>query len=266
MFKIGNCLNMLGNVTSHGIIPLFGINRLLPAVPSRFFTSVGSTFLAAALGGAYGLIGRVVYPKAGISPLHYSVWFALAFQIKEFIIAIESNFDHFLGVKDRLEKLEQVPEDELDVNDLIRFHTWKFIQLKNHFIQRVDDIFSKITRIRPFDEVDQDNVAEASFLEMCRFRIWPVFKATILDGMSFSIAHHLSNGLGFTLPNATAVPLLIVIRSIFKDIILVPALHIYVRICNQIANQLDDDSTEDDHHENSINYRAKWIHKCLPSL
>ena len=49
----------------------------LPA-PDRFYTSAaGSLAGAALLGAATGLVGRVIYPTSGISPLHYSIGFPL---------------------------------------------------------------------------------------------------------------------------------------------------------------------------------------------
>lgn len=241
-------------------IPSIQINQFLPAAPARFYSSAGSTVVAAAIGGAYGFIARILHPTAGISPLHYAIWFALAFQIKEFVYAIENQFEDFLEVEAYLEKLEQTPEDELDLDDLIRYHCWKVIHLKNRVIRAIDSVFTTIFQIRPYDEINEDNVEEASFVEMCRYRIWPVFVSTLLDTASFALAHYFSNGMGFTIPDRTAVPLLIVIRSIVKDIIIVPALYVYARFCNKMADNLEESD------ERSSRYRAKWIRWCLPTL
>lgn len=241
-------------------ISQFHFTDFLPAAPDRF-SSVGSTLLSAAIGGAYGLIGRVIYPKAGISPLHYAIWFVLAFQIKQFILSAQCHFGNFLGVKDYLEELENVPEDELDLHDLVRYHSWKVIQLKNHVLHVIDQFFYQIFDIRPYEEIDAENVEEASFLEMCRYRMWPIFKLTVLETLSFALAHRLLNAMGFTIPSQTAVPLFIIIRSVVRDIILVPAVYVYARLCNKLADHLDDGSDE-----KAAAYRANWIKWCLPAL
>jgi hypothetical protein len=216
--------------------------------------------VAAATGYVYGLAGRVVYPNTGISPLHYSIWFTLAFQIKQFVHLLEGNFHDFLGVRSYLEQLEELSEDELDLSDLLRYHCWKIIQLKNHVLQTIDGIFVSALNIRPYDEITPDNVEEASFLEMCRYRIWPVFKLAVLETVSFSVAYRLCNSMGFSLPARTAVPLIVVISSIIRDIILIPALYCYAHWCNEIADQIEDSNEE------VSAYRAKWFRFCLPSL
>lgn len=251
---------MWDNFSFGQFIPNVNISQFLPAVPQSFYSSTGSTFIAAAIGGGYGLIGRVIYPNAGISPLHYAVWFALAFQIKQCVYAMENQFEDFMEVESYLDNLSKLSEDELDLNDLVRYHCWKVIQLKTKIIRSIDSVFSNFVNIRPFEEIDVDNVEEASFLEMCRYRIWSVFKAAALDTISFALAHNFSNSTGFTIPDRTAVPSLIVIRSIVKDIILVPALYVYARFCNQIADELDGDD------EKVAAYRAEWIRRCLPKL
>ncbi len=228
--------------------------------PDRFYNGAGSAITAAAIGGVYGLIGRVIYPKAGISPLNYAIWFLLAYQIKLAINLLETRFDDFIGVGAYLEALERVPEDQLDLKDQFRYHCWKVIQLKQKCVKVADQIFSRIFHIRPYQEVTPENVQNASFLEMCRYRIWPVFKSTILNTLSFSLAYKLSNKMGFTLPARTSASLLYVIQSIIKDIILVPALYIYVAFCNRLADNLGEGG------EVAEAYRSYWIRRFLPVL
>lgn len=248
---------MWSSVSFTQFIPDTNLNHYLPS----FYSSASSTFTAAAVGGMYGLVGRVMYPNAGISPLHYAVWFVLAFQIKHFVFSMENRFDRFLCGKVCLQKLEEVSEDESNLEDLVRYHCWEVIQLKDGTLHIIDDFFCKMVNIRPSQEVTADNVEEASFIEMCRYRIWPVFKTTILDTVSFAIAYRFANHMGFTISNYSAVPILIVIRSIVKDIILIPALYVYIRMCNQIADHLRKDQTDA-----FSNHRATWIRWCLPSL
>lgn len=251
---------MWNNFSITQFVPSINLSGFLPAVPDRFFSSVGSSFLAAAMGGTYGLLGRVIYPNAGISPLHYAVWFVLAFQIKQFVLSVESKMDRFLSLRGYLEKLEDISEDQLDLHDLIGLHCWRVIHLKSNTVKVVDGVFSKLLNIRPYEKVTVDNVEGSSFLEMCRYRIWPVFKLTVLDTVTFAVAYHFSNYMGFALPNRTAVPLLIVIRSVVEDIILIPALYVYARFCNRVADDLGEGDA------NSSAHRAKWIRLCLPTL
>jgi hypothetical protein len=216
--------------------------------------------VAAAIGGVYGLIGRVVYPKAGISSLNYAFWFACAFQIRECINLLEFRFEKFMGVSAYFERLEKIPEDRLDLKDKIRYHCWKVVHLKNYCLQTLDQLACKIFSIRPCQEVRANNVENASFLEMCRYRIWPIFKSTLIDTMSSGLAYRVSNGMGFTLPKQASAALFIVIRSIIKDILLIPALYVYARVCSQLAEELQ----EEDKH--SVVYRVVWIQRFLPPL
>jgi hypothetical protein len=241
-------------------VPNIQITDFLPAVPHRFFASAGSTVVAAAVGGGYGLLGRVIYPNAGISPLHYSIWFVFAYQIQQIALLLERKFHDFLGVRSYLEKLEQLSEDDLDLSDLVRYHCWKVIQLKNQAVRTIDGVFSNTFNIHPYDAINQDNVEESSFLEMCRYRIWPVFKMAVLEMVSFSIAYRLSIRMGFSLPARTSIPIIVVISSIVRDIILVPVLYSYARLCNTVIDKIGDDG------EKMSAYRAKWFRWCLPSL
>lgn len=229
-------------------------------IPTRFFASTGSMLVAAAAGGGYGLIGRLIYPKIGILPLHYAAWFAVAFQIKQVVELVERRIDNFLGVKDYLEELENTAKDELDLKDQIYCQCWQVIQLRNHVVSALDGIFSRIFHLRSYQEVKKDNVQEASFLEMCRYRMWPIFKSTVLDTIRFGVAYHLCNKVGIYLPTHTAVPLFLVIRSIVKDIILVPALYTYVKFCNHLAKELTEEDAQ------AVIVRKKWIYFCLPVL
>ena len=236
------------------------LDRLIPA-PDRFYTSAaGSIFAAAAFGAVYGLVGRVIYPNARISPLHYAIWFTTAFQIKYSVNFIENQFEKFMGVGAYLDELEKAPEDELDLEDRIRCHCWKVIQFRNTALKKIDGAISGIFNIRPYQVVTADNVSDASFLEMCRYRVWRVFKWTILDTISFSIAYRLTNGMGFTLPARTSVPLFIVMSSIVRDILLIPSLYLYARFCNDLAEELGESDQRASH------YRAVWLRNILPAL
>jgi hypothetical protein len=234
-------------------------SHFLPA-PARLYSSAGSTIVAAAIGGIYGLAGRVIYPKAGISSLNYAVWFACAFQIKECINLLEFHFESFMGVSAYFEELEKTPEDQLNLKDKIRYHCWRIVHLKNHCLRALDQAACKILAIRPSQDISAHNVEDASFLEMCRYRIWPVFKSTIIDTVCSGLAYRVTNGMGFTLPQQASATLFIVIRSIIKDILLIPALYVYARVCNHLAEELGDGD------QRSTIYRVVWIRRFLPSL
>lgn len=233
--------------------------QYIPA-PDRLYSAAGSIFVAAAIGASYGLIGRVMRPNAGFSPLNFALWFTIAYQIKHYVHFSEKYFVRFLGVKSYLKELEHVPEDELDLEDQVRYHCWRVIQIKNTVINKIDAVFSKLCQIRPFIGVTADNVKEASFLEMCRYRIWKVFKSTILELISSRIAFHFSNAMGFKIPIDTSVQLFIVIQSIIREILLIPALHIYVRVCNHLVDHMGEKDKD------GAYLRAQWISSLLPSL
>jgi hypothetical protein len=235
--------------------------------PSHFYSSAnifccsaGSMVAAAAFGGTYGLIGRVIYPQAGIIPFHYAIWFTVAFQIKTCINLLESHFALFLSLEKYFEKLESVSEHGFGIKDRIRYQCWKVIHLRTAVMTAVDDCFSWMFNVRPSYEVTSNNVEDSSFTEMCRFRIWKVFKATILDTVSSSLAWQMTTRMGFSLPNKTAVPLFIIIQSIVSGIFLLPSLHIYMRFCDHVANGIGG------HDKPGAQIRAKWLSNYLPAL
>ncbi len=235
------------------------VDSFFTSMPSKFVTSAGTTVVATTAGFAYGFLGRKVYPLSGVIPFHYGIEFALAFQIMQFILQIEKNFRQFLKVESYFKKLEMLSEDELDLEDRVRFHCWKIIQLKNQIILRIDNALVFLFKIRPHHKVTKDNVEQASFIEMCRYRIWPVFKLTVLETLSFRVAFLLCNGMGFKLPVSTSVPRVVIISSIVREIIIIPALYTYANWCQK-------SESGEKYTAESLALRAKWIRYFLPSL
>lgn len=211
---------------------LMGLNLFDLCFPAPFYvySFAGSLVVAPALGAAYGLIGRVSYPNAGISPLNYSVWFTVAFQIKMLIDKVESFFENKL--KDYLKGIENIPEDQLELQNNLKVRLWKVIRFKNKVVKKVDDYFSNLLKIRPLHEVTKENVDRASYLEMCRYRIWKVFKLAIYDTLSSAAAFSLLNRAGLFLPEKTVVPLFLIFRTILFNIGLIPTLYLYLRSTN----------------------------------
>lgn len=234
------------------------LTNLIPT-PSRLYSSAGSSLVAALIGGGYGLIGRVIYPQAGIFPVNYAIWFAVAFQIKECINLLETRVENYMHLGKYLVKLERISEDSLDLEDKILCRCWKLIQFKNKCIRAIDVVVTKIFQIRLAQEIKKAEIHDACFIEMCRYRVWRVFKSTIINTLSFALAHRFTSVIGFILPNHTIVPLLLLIQSIFVDIIVVPFLHIHARWGNQIVDLIDRNG-------NNLAYRERWIRRFLPTL
>ena len=223
----------------------------LPA-PDRFYTSAaGSLAGAALLGAATGLAGRVIYPTSGISPLHYSIWFSIAFEIKYGYDCVKAYLEQLLKKGPSLKGTE---DEELGWGDCLRRHYWRLIARKDSSLEAVDGVVSRLLNIRPYTEIHAENVANASFIEMCRYRVWRVFKATIIDTICFALAYRLTHRIGFSLPGRTSVPLFIVLRSLVRDILLIPSLHLYARFCSELA--------EDEKYQE----RAQWLRSILPAL
>src|SRR5262245_21668623 len=99
--------------------------------PKTFFSFTSSTLIAAAMGVAYALVGRAIYPKQNISPLNYSLWFAIAFQIKQSIRFVEDRYDSFLGDEGSLDQLKSISKKDLCLKDRLRFNFWKLIEIKD---------------------------------------------------------------------------------------------------------------------------------------
>lgn len=217
----GRIYQYAANLPASQYLSSLHIQQYFPAPEWLCKTAASSLILAGAVGGAYGLIGRVVYPRAGIIPLHYSLWFALAYLISSCVRHVENRFEQFMG-KPNIEN--QKPSD-MDVFDQIRYHAWRVILVRDAALKKIDALFSRLFRVRAYDEVNEQNVRAASYVEMCRYRVWSVFKSTVLYEVSTFSAYQLTRAIGFSLPSRTAVPLLIAIGSIVGEILLVPALY-----------------------------------------
>ncbi len=235
------------------------LDRFIPA-PSHLFTSVGSFGLAAVFGGAYGLIGRAVYPQSGINPINYAVWFVVAYQVKQLFQRLELEGGNFLGARHYFDYLERQDDREMAVSDQLRLTCWKVIVVKDYVLTKIDDCFSYVFNIRPYREITAENVQDASFVEMSRFRLWNVFKSTILDNTSFSLAHGLTHRMGFTLPLHTSIPLFILVQSIAKNIFLIPMMYKYMNFCNHLAAEIDEGAAS------TPSQRAEWLKRILPPL
>lgn len=232
-------------------LPRIPVEQYIPA-PDRFYSSAGSLLGAAAIGALYGLAGRVVYPQAGIFPLHYSIWFTVAFQIKSTVTFLGNRADKFMHTGTPFEEMEKVSRGKLSWKDQIRYPYLKGVELKNSLLKSIDDVASKRLHIRPYSEIKQENVAEASFLEMCRYRVWRVFRETLLETACSVIAYQITTTVGFSLPARTSVPLFILARSFMKDIVFVPSLHYYARL---VIDQ-----------KKNAQSGITWIRKLLPAV
>lgn len=252
-------MNTMISQTVAQLVTNYNLQHYFPA-PERFYSPASSMFVAAGLGYGYALIGRVVYPNTGIIPAHYAIWFTVAFQIKYCITHLENRFEKFMGVEHYIEKLQEVPEEELKVSDQLRYHIWKVIKLKDLAVKKIDAVFSGIFHIRPYMEIKEENVDKASFIEMCRYRVWSVFKLTILNSVSSVLAYHLTKEMGFSLPSRTSVQLFIVIQSIVVNILFVPAVYTYFNFCNALIDWLGEGDEKADY------LRKSWIGYFLPKL
>lgn len=235
----------------------FDFFRFAPQ-PDRLYGLAGSTVLAAVIGCTYGLIGRVVYPSSGIYPLNYALWFAVAFQINHFINKIDFSFKKFIHRGNYFQEGISVTRSNLE--GIIRRKCWKMNRLKNKYLLSLDYLVCQILHIRPYYKIKRSNVYDASFFEMCRYRVWKVFKSTIIDTASSMIAYRLLVKAGITLPGRTAVPFFIAIRSIVTEVLLIPALYFYARLCSELVGELGNGS------QKAARYRALWIRKLLPAL
>ena len=215
------------------------INKVIPTVNS-YFSAAGSLLLASGVGVAYGLIGRFIYPRAGIYPLHYGIWFGLAFQIKYILTEIiGKRYRKFceLGIH-HIENKKDIFAKEGIVDQACTLW-WKVIYVRYKTMKAVDKVFSKVFKVRRSREITHANVKDASFLEMCRYRLWPIFKKSVVENVAFSVAYHATTFIGLALPLNTAVSTLLVIHSIAIQIIFVSAFHRYMGICRQKAMQMN---------------------------
>ncbi|MBA2368285.1 MAG: hypothetical protein H0V82_04590 [Candidatus Protochlamydia sp.] len=235
---------------------MLSLNRLLPD-PTSLFQSAGSLGLAAVAGAGYGMAARILYPNSGIYPTHYALWFILGYKIKEIVCICDEQAQIFIGAA--------IPREdalwlERSLTQKGRLIAWKAIHLKNLLLKPIDRILCYTLNLRPFNEVTSSNVAEASFLEMCRFRMWNVFKTTIFDFVSILSAHRLTQLAGISLPSRTSVPLFLMVQTIAQNILLAPLLYKYLNFCDHVAAELDLESAR------IASERARWIRNWLPSL
>lgn len=203
------------------------INRVI-TTPSYLYNQVETVGLAAVAGGTYGLVGRKIFPKTGINPINYAVWFIVAFQIKKVFEQWELQALQTLNAKFSPEILES------NFIKQTRYYYRIGTYLKDILLSKIDLCFSYVFSIRCCHLVTQENVQDASFLEMCRFRVWNVFKSTIIDNASFAIARVVTHHLGFALPMHTSIPIFLAIETIIQNIILVPLIYKYMDFCNHL--------------------------------
>ena len=235
---------------------MLSINRLLPD-PASLFQSVGSMGLAAAAGAGYGVVARFIAPNAGIYPLNYAVWFVVAYKIKEILNLCEEQANIFLG--------NETQQSDLSIQtiswaDSVHQTVWKMIHIKNTLLGAIDRLFCLVLNMRPFNEVTSANVEEAAFFEMCRFRMWNVFKTTVLDFISIIGAHRLLLLARLSLPARTSVPFFLMVQTVVQNILLAPLLYKYLNFCDHLAAELDLESAR------IAAERARWIRDWLPSL
>lgn len=232
------------------------LNHLLPD-PASLFQSVGSMGLAAAAGAGYGVVARFISPNTGIYPIHYAAWFVVAYKIKEILNHCEEQAGIFIGNEEPQSDASFI---EQSFAEKVRLTIWKTIHFKNSLLHAIDGIFCIALNMRPFCEVTAANVEDASFIEMCRFRMWNVFKTTILDFVSILSTHRLVQLAGLSLPARTSVPFFLMVQTIVQNILLAPILYKYLNFCDHLAAELDLESAR------IAAERARWIRDWLPSL
>lgn len=243
-------INQFSTSVLTSVLPYFDHLPVIP--PDQVYGKAGSVFMAAIIGGGYGLIARTISPDAGIYPFHYMAWFATAYQIKWLMEVIgEISWNRYLQ-----RPVESYPK----FSHLIHRFSLHITDDLQMLVKTIDTFVSLSLNIRPANLVNAENIEEAAFLEMCRFRMWRVFKETILDMSSFTLAHRLTRKLHISLPNRTAIPFFLVIRSIAIGIVIVPCCHLYARFLNHLIGTLDKEDKW------AIKRRIRWINRLMPDL
>ncbi|MCE2983723.1 MAG: hypothetical protein LW832_09190 [Parachlamydia sp.] len=230
------------------------LNLLMPD-PSSLFKPIGSWGLAAIAGGTYGYIARSISPNDGIYPAHYALWFIVAYRIKETLDEWEDHFNAYLG-----DSTPAINWTEADSKERFRLLYWKVLERKSEVVKATDWVFGFLFGLRPFEEVTEANVSQSSFLEMCRYRTWNVFKLTIKDHISILSSHRIMQLAGFALPAHTRVPFFLTAEILVKNILLVPFLYRYLNVCDRMAAGLELEAAT------ALAERAQWIRSWLPKL
>lgn len=234
------------------------LERFIPG-PERFFKPAGNVVAAAAFGASYGLIGRVLYPKDAIYPVEYALWFTVAFQIKSVILMCEDQCEQFLGVGTYFSKWDKPPSEPVTWRDHIRSRCWKIVVVRNTVVKKIDAIFSGILNLRPYQEITAANVYDASFLEMCRYRIWSVFKSTLVATFTSFLARQLLVHVGYTFPFITTVNYYIAASAILQDIIFIPSLCLYLRVWDPLGEKSGEGVGGEKR-------QVSWVRQYLPAL
>jgi hypothetical protein len=225
------------------------INRFV-TTPTYLFNQADSSHFALVIGGTYGLLGRAVFPQKGINPINYAIWFVVAFQIKKLIQNWETQLSQNLN--------SDAAPNEHKLLPRIRQYYRSGRDFKDMVLNKVDTAVCFLFGLRPYDQITKENVQDALFLEMCRFRLWNVFKSTIIDNASFAIARTVTHQLGFTLPSHTSIPVFLATEVIIRNIVCLPLIYKYMDFSNRLEIDVSPVSTPSE--------RASVFKQLLPAL
>lgn len=181
--------------------------------PGALVSRVGSLSAAAIAGELYGIGVRYFSQSRTVVPHHYAMWFALAYQIQEWLHVSKA-----LAVA----WVESTPTGP-SASYIERFRSGCHHSLGN--FDKLDQAISDTFDIRPRKEINQNNIDQAQYLEMCRARAWKVFKRTVVEVLSFTLSCYAVTYSGFPLYTNYSVSLYVLGKWALIDTFIVPLLH-----------------------------------------
>lgn len=219
------------------LIPTSLIIKYAPK-PGSLVSRVGSVGTAAIVGELYGLGVRHFSQSPTVIPHHYAIWFALAYQIQEWI---------------HVSKVFAVKWVESPPAEPAHGYTERFRKICRQGLDKFDKIdlaISEALNIRSRKAINSENISQAQYLEMCRARAWKVFKRTFAEILSFTLSYYAVSQAGFGLYTNYSVSLFVVGKYALIDTIVVPALH---QLIQQEPGK-------------ELPRVYKWISKIIPEL
>ncbi len=215
--------------------------------PDFCFSLAPYPFTAALIGAGYGGIGQILSPQKGLAPLPYAICFEVAYYIKQCFYLLGHFFNRYLmswlkeGENQDNQKTQEGATQKGGIFQQVRSVYHRGIQLQADCFQKFDGLFSRVFRVRSYEQVHSSCLPQASWVEVCRHRFWEDMKVVVINAFSLSLAYQLCDCIGLLLPYRNIPFLALIIQSIAFEIFIMPALfYLYHRARSYIiekANQ-----------------------------
>lgn len=216
------------------------LSDLIPT-PDYCFSLAPYPRTAALIGAGYGKIGQILNPQSRMAPLPYAICFEGAYLIKECFDLLARFFKFYLNKLKEAESQQASQKGKL-FSEICSAYC-KINRCQEEYFQKFDLFFSRLFRIRSYEEVQAASLSEASWMEVCRHRFWQDLKVTIINSCSLSLSYRLCDYMGFILPYRNLSFVILMIQSIAFEIFVMPVLfYLYHRVKHYVVEKANQET------------------------